>query len=149
MSYRPFSFQFCHINHKKYSKHYFPYLFPPGRELWHWRRGLGGGDHLGPQNHKTSQNITKKIRFTLMDIFQKIQKHVFEIYSHIKKMATSLINALKITNDNTKCTHDTNNNWNTPNVLERSKFSKTKKTQLYFIIYQNYIIHILYIFYNL
>ena len=74
--------------------------------------GMGGGEHIEPQNPQKSKKITKNSSYEncshFWDIFQKVYKHIFKQSSYIQKNSLNPINAVKITIYNTKFTPNTN-----------------------------------------
>ena len=130
-------------------------FFSPGRELWHWRRGwgmgVGGGGIRTPKSQKFNKQLfrTKIVRVSgsLFNKSQNNPKNLFKIFSYIWKDTTNPINAFKIRIYNTKKIKNTK----IPSNRKNNKKNGTRNKPSYscFIIYQNSIIHILYILYIL
>ena len=102
-------------------------------------------DLWGPKWSSPISSPASMSKFTLLDIFQKCQKHIFELCSYIQKTKPNPIITVKITFHNTKHTKHTKTHSTTSNFLKQIEqviFSK-----LLFIIYQISIVNILYILY--
>ena len=127
----------------------------------------GGGPFRTPQNPKqSSKSISYENCWHIWDIFQKISQNTFKTSSYTQKKTPSPINTFKETTYNTKHTNNTQIHFNKSKHFENKKMKNcttwtitqletfqncrpppNNKTLLYFIIYQNSIVHILYSLY--